>query len=118
MFTYNINPEHIHEDYFDKIDETQIPKSVYRLFQQKLSSDIGWADRTMMNIVNNKKILSSFFNFAEEMKEQGSDELADACEYTEQDAIEDNKNKQMIQTTNKLNMKPNKKKKITRKKKK
>jgi hypothetical protein len=78
LITYNINPQDLHEDFFESIEQKDLPKSVYKLFQQKISKDMERLDTTMINLVNNKKVLNMFFSFAEEMKVDGSGEFPEA----------------------------------------
>lgn len=102
LITYNINPENLHPDHFDRISITDVPKSIYKMFQKKLSSDIQWIDTTMMNMIKNKWALNTLFNFAEENKNLWTDEIPEAAEYSEQDAIADKKIRDQITTTNRL----------------
>lgn len=111
MITYNINPDNLHPDHFDRITQEEVPSTIYKMFQQKLSKDIEWTDTTMINLTKNKGLLNVLFNFAEDMKTKGTSELPDAQEYTQEDSLADNKEKNRIQTTTKLNFKNTKKKK-------
>ena len=104
LITYNINPENLHPDHFDLVFYEDVPKGIYKMLQQKLANDIGWIDTTMMNMINNKKMLSGIFNFAENTQALGKDDEFEVLEYTEADAKADQDMRKNIPTTNKLNM--------------
>lgn len=104
LITYNINSENLHPDHFDMVFYEDVPKGIYKMLQQKLAKDIEWVDTTMLNLINNKKMLSTIFNFAEETQLLGKEDEFEVLAYTEEDAKAEQDLRKNIPTTNKLSM--------------
>lgn len=91
LVTYNIDPDNINSEYFMLIDESLVPSKVYKLFMQKLNTDIARLDSMMFNLIKNKSLLSLLFNFSEAHKDKWADADFEIIEYTEEDANNDKK---------------------------
>lgn len=99
MITYNIDPDSVNENFFEKIDVSAVPARVYELFQQKLSSDIARLDNMMTNLVMNKNLVNKLFNFAEQNKTNWVEWFEDAQPYSQSDAEKD-RQAEYLQTKN------------------
>ena len=104
LITYNINADNLHPDHFDIVFYEDVPKGIYKMLQQKLAKDIEWVDTTMINLINNKKMLSEIFNFAETTQSLGKEDEYEVLPYTDDDQRSDAAIRQGIQTTTKLNL--------------
>jgi len=91
MITYNADPYGVQSEHFIEIDPMYIPKNIYKLFQQKLSTDINRMDSMMTNLVKNKKVVWTLFNFAGQRKEDAATGMDEAEAYSEEDAMNDKK---------------------------
>lgn len=100
--TYNIDPDKVSPDFFDIITPSEVPASIFKMFQLKLNADIQRVDTMMTNLIWNKKFLWELFNFAESNKDLGTPELPEALPYTEEDSIADERAREQIKVTGKL----------------